>query len=147
MRKAVFFLCALFLSTMLFAQVRKIPAAVTEAFSKKYPMARDVKYDDNLINVHVKFEMDSAKMIAKYDNDGNWKETEKESTYEQLSADVKDGFQKSKYAEEWKVTETAIISMPDGSERYRLKVEKNDLLKKYLFFDKKGRLIRDALTI
>jgi hypothetical protein len=31
--------------------------------------------------------------------------------------------------------------------RYRLKVEKNDLQKKYLFFDKNGRLLKDSITI
>lgn len=147
MRKLVLFLACAFVFTASFAQVRKIPAAVTEAFSKKYPTASQVRYDDNLINVRVIFQMDSASFIAKFDNDGSWKETEKEWNFDQLSAEVKDGFQKSKYADEWKVKETAVIYMPDGIERYRLKVEKNDLLKKSLFFDKNGRLYRDALTI
>jgi len=147
MRKLFLLVAVLCLSFSAFAQVRKIPAAVTEAFTKQYPSASDVKYEDNLLNVQVHFVLDSAKMIAKYDNDGSWKETEKVSSYESLAPEVKDGFLKSKYTDEWKVKETAIILMPDGSERYRLKVEKNDLLKKYLFFDKNGKLVRDALTI
>ena len=147
MRKAVLFISIMTIAIGSFAQIRKTPVAVTEAFAKKYPVARDVRFEDNLINVQVHFVLDSVKMIAKFDNDGNWKETEKTFSYDELADEVKDGFQKSKYSNEWKVTETSIIYMPDGSERYRLKVEKNDLLKKYLFFDKSGKLIRDSLTI
>lgn len=129
------------------AQLRKIPASVTEAFARRYPMARQVEYRDLLTEVQVSFVLDSAKMLAKYNNKGDWKETDKEWTYDKLPAEVKDGFLKSKYANDWKVTEAAIIYLPDGKEHYRLKVEKNDVQKKYLFFNKMGRLLRDALTI
>lgn len=147
MRKVVVLFMALGLGIASFAQVRKIPAAVTEAFSKRYPKAQEVEYKDNLINVQVHFLSDSARMTAKFNSDGEWKETEKESEYEALPADVKDGFQKSKYSSDWKVKETAIIYMPNDEVRYRLKVEKNDVQKKYLFFDKTGKLLRDSLTI
>lgn len=135
------------LSVTSFAQVRKIPAAVTTAFEKQYPTARDVEYRDMLASIHVHFVQDSAKMTAKYSAKGEWKETEKEWSFEQLPSEVQDGFHKSKYADEWKVTETAIIYSPGGLVTYRLKVEKNDLQKKYLFFNQKGRLLRDSLTI
>jgi Putative beta-lactamase-inhibitor-like, PepSY-like len=147
MRKIFILFASFIFALSSFAQIRKIPAAVTDAFSKKYPMAQDVEYRDNLVNIQIHFVLDSAKMTAKYDADGEWKETEKEWNYEKLSQDVKDGFQKSKYATDWKVTETAVIYMPSGEERYRLKIEKNDIQKKYLFFDKNGRLVRDAMTI
>ena len=147
MRKVVVLFMALGLAIGSFAQVRKIPAAVTEAFSKKYPKAQEVEYKDNLINVQVHFLLDSVRMTAKFNSDGEWKETEKESNYNAVPADVKDGFQKSKYSSEWKVSETAIIYMPDNEVRYRLKVEKNDVQKKYLFFDKNGKLVKDSITI
>ena len=147
MRKVFILLASFIFALSSFAQIRKIPAVVTDAFAKKYPMAQEVEYRDNLVNIQISFVLDSSKMIAKYDADGEWKETEKEWSYDQLSQEVKDGFQKSKYATDWKVKETAIIYMPSGEERYRLKIEKNDIQKKYLFFDKNGRLVRDAMTI
>lgn len=147
MRKVFVLLMAVSLGTGSFAQVRKIPAAVTEAFSKRYPKAQEVEYKDNLINVQVHFLLDSARMTAKFNSDGEWKETEKDSEYDAVPAEVKDGFQKSKYSTDWKVKETAIIYMPNDEVRYRMKVEKNDVQKKYLFFDKSGKLIRDSLTI
>jgi hypothetical protein len=147
MRK-VFILLASFIFTVnSFAQLRKTPAAVTGAFEKQYPGASKVQYEDNLLNVQVHFIMDSAKMIAKYNSDGEWKETEKEFSFDNLPSDVKLGFEKSKYSVEWKVKETSVIYMPRDEIRYRVKVEKNDLQKKYLFFDKNGRLVRDSVTI
>jgi len=147
MRKAVLVVIVLVFGFSSFAQIRKTPAAVTQAFEKQYPNASKVQYEDNLINVQVYFVSDSGKMIAKYNGDGAWKETEREFNYDNLPADVKIGFDKSKYATDWKVKETAIIYLPNNEMRYRVKVEKNDLQKKYLFFDRNGRLVKDSLTI
>ena len=147
MRKVFILSVALIFAISSFAQIRKTPAAVSAAFEKQYPKATKVQYEDNLINVQVHFVLDSAKMVAKYNGDGEWKETEKEFTYDSLAAEVKSGFDKSKYAVEWKVKETSIIYLPSGEMQYRVKVQKNDLQKKYLFFDKSGRLLRDSVTI
>lgn len=147
MRRVFILSMALNFAVSSFAQIRKTPAAVSAAFEKQYPNASKVQYEDNLINVQVHFVQDSGKMIAKYNSDGEWKETEREFTYESLPADVKTGFEKSKYSVEWKVKDVAILYMPRNEVRYRVKVEKNDLQKKYLFFDKSGRLIRDSVTI
>lgn len=147
MRKVLILFVIFFSGLVSFAQIRKTPAAVTTAFAKQYPNASKVQYEDNLINVQVHFVQDSAKMIAKYNSDGEWKETERESSYDMLPAEVKLGYEKSKYSLDWKVRETALIYMPHNETRYRLKVEKNDVQKKYLFFDKNGRLIKDSLTI
>ncbi len=138
----------LFFSLLAEAQVRKIPAEVTTAFSKQYPQASQVEYKDQLKGVTVYFIQDSIKMIAKYGNDGTWKETEKPTTYEQLPSEVIEGFKKSKYADgEWKVSDAAIILVPGNTERYRIKVEKNELQKKHLLFEKNGRLIKESLTL
>lgn len=147
MRKLFILSLALVLAISSFAQLRKTPVAVTTAFEKQYPKATKVQYEDNLVNVQVHFLLDSTKMIAKYNSDGEWKETEKASSYENLSADVKGGFEKSKYSVDWKVKEASVIYLPSGDVQYRVKVQKSDLQKKYLFFDKSGRLLRDSVTI
>ena len=130
-----------------FAQIRKIPSSITTSFETQYPGAQEVEYKDILTSYHVVFTLDSLKMIAKYNNKGEWKETEQEWSFDKLQPEVQDGFQKSKYTDEWKVKETSIIILPGNAQHYRIKVEKNDLQKKYLFFSDKGRLIRESLTI
>ena len=142
---------SLFVAVMIvnlsFAQIRKIPSSITNSFEAQYPGAEEVEYKDILTSYHVIFTLDSLKMIAKYNNKGEWKETEKQWSFEKLSPEVQDGFHKSKYADEWQVKETSIIILPGNAQHYRIKVEKNDLQKKYLFFSDKGRLIRESLTI
>jgi hypothetical protein len=147
MRKGIILLVVLVLGCASYAQIRKTPAAVTAAFEKQYPNSSKVQYEDNLLNVQVYFVSDSGKMIARYNTDGIWKESERAFSYDSLPADVKVGFDKSKYAADWKVKETSVIYIPNQDIRYRVKVEKNDLQKKFLFFDRNGRLIKDSLTI
>jgi hypothetical protein len=134
------------LSSVSFAQIREIPESVKETFATQYPDADSVEYKDNIMDVHVYFTQDGEKMRAQYTNKGRWKETEKSWSFEQLPEDVKDGFSKSKYAD-WEVSDTKIVYRPGGVERYRVKVGKNDLQKKYLFFNKTGRLMEEQITI
>ena len=129
------------------AQIREIPEAVKTAFESQYPDADSVKFEDNLVNVQVSFMNDGEHFLATYSNKGDWKQTEKVWDFDRLDKEVQEGFSKSKYANDWNVKETFIIYLPDGSERYRLKVSKNDVQKKYLFFDQSGRLIRDSITL
>lgn len=129
-----------------FAQIREIPKEVDEAFSRQYPKAERAEFNDNLINVKVSFELEGDKYMATYSNKGLWKETEKEWQYDKLPQAVKDGFEKSKYAD-WQVKEAVIIYRAGGTERYRLRVEKGDIKRKNLFFNDKGRLMEEALTI
>jgi hypothetical protein len=129
------------------AQVRKIPPAVTDSFHHRYPDADKVEFHDQLTGYNIRFVLDSVPMIAKFNNKGEWHETERSWSYDSLSAEVKDGFQKSKYAAEWKVKETAILMHPDGTHQYRIKIEKNDLQKKYLYFNPTGRMIKDGMTL
>ena len=136
----------LFLSSQSFSQVTKIPPSAKENFARQYPSAQQVNWDNDLINVNARFELNGERMNAEYNNKGIWKKTEKSWTYDKLPEAVKDGFIKSKYADRG-VTETVIVYLPAEVEQYRLKVERNDLQKKYLFFNKDGRLIREAITI
>jgi len=39
------------------------------------------------------------------------------------------------------------LYLPGGSEQYRIRVRKSDVQKKYLYFNTKGRLLREAVTL
>jgi hypothetical protein len=137
-----------FISLTATAQIRDIPKEVQQTFERQYPMATQVEFKDQLVRIDVQFILDSNRYVAMYSNKGVWKETDKEWSFDQLPEDVQSGFEKSKYADdEWDVKETVVVYLPGGGEQYRIKVEKNELQKKYLFFKKKGRLIRDSITL
>ena len=139
------FVCLLaFTSTK--AQIREVPREVEQTFIRQYPEAHSATYQDHLLNVRVRFIQDGETMLATYTNKGLWKETEQEITFDQVSEEAKDGFQKSKYAE-WNVVETRKVYRPNDVVLYRIKVEKNELQKKNLLFNTKGRLQVDEITL
>ena len=128
------------------AQGDKVPEIVKETFQNQYPKADVQEYEDLLVKVVVKFTIDSSDMKATYSNKGVWKGTDKEISYSSVPVEVKDGFKKSKYAD-WDLRESTQLYLPGGSTQYRLRVKKNDLQLKYLFFNTSGRLLRTSITI
>lgn len=146
MARIILFLALILASTVSFGQIRNIPKEVTDNFEAQYPTAEQAEFKDNLVNVQVSFILDGAVMVATYTNKGLWKHTEKEWSYDKLEDEIKDGFEKSKYAD-WKVIETKIVYQPGGTERYRIKAEKNEVTKRNLFFNKSGRLTDEDITL
>lgn len=143
---AFIFIALVSFSTASFAQLRKVPAEVTSAFTKQYPTADNISYRDNLMNFQVAFTLNGEKMTAKYSVTGEWKETEKSIAVDALPKPVIEGFEKSKYVD-WEKEEAVVILHPSGTQQYRIKVGKSDIQKKNLFFTKNGRMIREAITI
>lgn len=141
-------LLGFFLAGSSHAQIREIPPIVEDAFARQYPQASHIDFKDQLVKVEVHFEQEGEKYLATYTNKGLWRGTEKEWAFEKLSDEVKTGFEKSRYADdEWEVRETAVLYLPGGTEQYRVLVAKNDVQKKYLFFNKEGRLLRTSITL
>ena len=128
------------------AQIRKIPAEVTDAFTGKYPQATSVEWRDKLSGFTATFMLDSATHIASFNNKGTWENTEISINEDELPSAVQDGFDKSKYAE-WNVSETSRIEFPDEPQQYKVAVEKSDLKKRNLYFNEEGRLLRDKITL
>ena len=129
-----------------YAQLRKIPAEVTDAFKAKYPNSNAVEWKDKLKVFQVNFEMKDEDYQARFNSKGEWQETEKFIERKKLSSDVNDGFNKSKYSD-WEVKEVSFIEKKDGTEQYRILVKKSDIEKKYLFFNESGKLVKDSITI
>ena len=137
--------CLLLLSGIAFSQLREIPRAVEETFANQYRGASNIEFKDQLSRVDVHFELDGEKMIASYTNKGLWKETQKVLSYDNLPAEVRDGLEKSKFADR-EIEDVIVLYLPGGVEQYRLKARKNDVEKKYLYFNPKGRLLRESVT-
>ena len=133
-------------STTVSAQIRKIPAAVTEAFAAKYPDAKNVSWSDKITAFQGDFDLDTHHYQASFGAGGEWKRTEKNITAAELPANVSDGLAKSKY-KDWTFKDWKDIRYDNGKHEYRLYGKKNDLQKKYLFFNEDGQLVRDAITI
>ena len=129
-----------------YAQITSIPELAKENFFKQYPDAKNVQWQNDVVNVNVRFEQDSNSLNAEYNNKGIWKWTLKDWTFDKLTTDIKDGFSKSKYASR-QLLEVKMLYLPGYVIQYRLKVEKNDIERKFLFFNTDGRLVRTTVAL
>ena len=144
MKKIFLVLFVLFAGTSLFAQIRKIPAAVTDALKQKYPEAQNVEWKDKVTYFEAQFTMGGAEMSADFSSKGEWQETEKKITYDALPEEIKDGFKKSKFSD-WTPGTVTIIIKNDKDTLYKLYVEKSSIVqKKFLYFKTDGQLDHDA---
>jgi len=139
-------LTAIFFTGVAFSQLREVPKIVEETFSNQYQGATNIDFKDQLVRVDVYFDLEGEKMVASYTNKGLWKETQKEWSYVKLPDEVKDGFEKSRFAD-WDIEDVILLYLPGGIEQYRIKTKKSDVKKKYLYFNPKGRLIRESATL
>ncbi len=145
-RFCVIFLTLFVVSSQVHSQVTSIPEQAKENFFKQYPDAKNVQWENDLVNVNARFEQDTNKMNAEYNNKGIWKRTLKEWTWDKLITDVKEGFAKSKYGT-MQVLDVKVLYLPGYVIQYRLKVSKNSVENKFLFFNTEGRLIRTTVAI
>lgn len=131
----------------LHAQVRKIPAEVTDAFKERYPHAEKVAWKDQITSFEAEFVLNDYDMTADFNSSGDWLQSEKKIKYEELPAGVKDGFSKSKYSDWEKGNSFFEINKSSEAPQYRIYVKKGAVVKKYLYFNSDGRLERESLTL
>src|SRR5690606_35679409 len=128
------------------AQLRKIPAEVTAAFSEKYPDAANVEWKDRLVGFTAGLTINDTAYLANYDNKGRSESTEYKIQPEDLPEQVNDGFEKSRYAEDWMIQNVDRIELPGEKIQYRILVPSGDIKKRNLYFNSKGRMVKDKLT-
>jgi hypothetical protein len=128
------------------AQLRKIPAEVTTAFTEKYPNATAVEWRDKLTGFTASFTQDSITYIASFGSKGDWESTEHYIDQEALPDSVKEGFSKSKYTD-WNISQVTLIELPNDEIQYRIEVGKGDIKKRNLYYNTEGRMLKDKLTL
>jgi hypothetical protein len=129
-----------------FSQSAKVPKVIQDSFTRRYPTATDVKWENEMLYYSVRFKIDDTKMIAEYEGKGVWRNSRKDWTYEKLPTVILDAFKKTKYAE-WPVNEVKIVSTPKDPELYRLTVGRDEFNRRNLYFNKTGRLVKDSFTL
>ena len=146
--KKKIFLFLLFVSFVVLsdAQIRKIPADVTDAFAQRYPHATKVEWKDKLQYFEASFELNDAEISADFSSSGEWKGSERVMNFDDLPDEVKDGFSKSKYAD-WDKKSVSEIQELGKPLQYKINIAKSDLQKKNLFFDANGKLLKDNITL
>src|SRR5688572_20565905 len=93
---AVLIIAASVFTQHVHAQLRKIPAEVTDAFKSKFPEAANVEWKDRLSSFEANFKIAETTYEARFNNKGEWQETEKVLDPLAFPGEVKVGFDKSK---------------------------------------------------
>ncbi len=127
------------------AQIRKIPAAVTQAFKEKFPEADNIIWKDKLTGFEASFVMNKIKYQTTFNTKGAWKQTETLVTEEDIPDEVQEGWERSKY-KDWELQSVSLIETTD-SKKFMLVVQKSALQKKRLYFSFNGQLLKDPITL
>ena len=143
---ALALLVSIIITTVTIAQLRKIPAKVTEAFKAQFITTEQLEWKDNITNFEAQFSQGGVSKSAKYTKEGTWIETTSVIAFEGLSAEIKNGFAKSKYAT-WEVKTVSIIEQPKKVVLYKVLVKKDEIQKHNLSFNRNGQLLKDNITI
>ena len=89
-------IAALFSVNAVYAQLRKIPAEVTNNFTEKFPDATNVEWQDQLVDFKVVFDENDKNYRVKFSNNGEWKITERIIKKDFLPTSVVKGFSLSR---------------------------------------------------
>jgi hypothetical protein len=126
------------------AQVINIPKATKDHFAKKYPDAKEVDWHNNLANYEVKFRNSKGVHRAYYHMDGTWDFTETYIEASAVPAAVTASVTKSRFSD-WKMESTSLVENNKGQKLYRLEMKKG-IEKNFVFYDKRGKEIKTAVT-
>ncbi len=146
MKQFVLLTALIFSITFCEAQIRKVPATVTEAFKEHFPGASNVSWKDKITGFEASFNLEGSRMYAKFNNDAEWEKTETVFKYEELNDDVKNGFRKSKY-NDWEIKDVRKVESKEHGILYKIEVKKNAVQKKNLLFNETGVMQKDNITI
>lgn len=140
------FAVAAFSTNVAYAQLRKIPAEVTNVFTDKFPNATNIEWQDQLVDYKATFTDDGKNYSVKFSNNGEWKITERIIKKDFLPKSVIKGFSKGEYAK-WEIKEVTIVEMPDYKKHFKITVAKNNLNKRDLLYNADGQLVKDNFTL
>lgn len=146
MKRTFFFFFFFSVTFFAGAQLGKIPAAVTDAFTARYPHATHVEWHDKLHNYVAHFKLNKCIITASFSSKGEWQGSERELDFGDLPGEVKSGFSKSRYADLEKKAAFEVQELGKPL-KYRIHIQKSGIQKKNLYFDVDGRLLKESITL
>ena len=140
------FILFLLSASVSYAQIRKIPAEVTQSLKDKYPMATEIEWKDKIRGFTATFQLNEEKHVANFTNEGIWESTETDIQEADLPEIVRDSYSKSKYAD-WEIGGVQKIVLPEEKMQYRILVIKSEFRRKNLYYNPEGKLLKDKVTL
>jgi hypothetical protein len=140
MKNVTLALCGLIAASFSYGQKVKqadVPAAVKQAFEKKFSQVKEVKWEKEDGKYEVNFEQNSHEMSAVFTSSGSLEETEVEIKASELPSAIPTYLSKNYRGA--KVKEAAKITKANGEVNYEAEVKGNDVI-----FDANGKFIKSV---
>lgn len=131
--------------TQVTAQVFNVPEKSKKHFAAMYKHATDVDWKNKVTDYDCHFKLNGIDCRANYNLDGTWNYTEKFIPASQVPAEVTEAFSKGAYRD-WEHEPVVFVENNKKQKLYRYEVKKG-IKKSYIFFDKKGKLIKENMSI
>ena len=141
-KKCLFFILAMCSTTFVNAQYGKTPAIVIDSFAAKYANATAIVWKDNNYSFQAAFKIGDSEMKSTFSSKGKWLGAETKMIYNNLPAEVKEGFMKSKYAA-IPIRDIAKLEERGKPLQDRIIVMKGTLNKTSLVFSNTGQLMSE----
>ena len=116
---------------------KDVPVAVKEAFTKAYPMEKDIDWSKDGSNYEAQYDAKQGDISVTYKSDGELVETEMDIPISSLPQGVMDYVKK--HHKNHKVKEAAKITSANGTVTYEAEVNGMDLI-----FDSKGNYLKSV---
>ncbi len=118
------------------------PKMVKDAFSKKFPTVKKVKWElENKTEWEAEFKMEGTEYSANFLEDGTWQETEHEIKRKSIPSNVKTTLDTE--FSEYKIEEAELTDTPEGSV-YEFELEKGEE-KMEVAIDTNGKVVNKEL--
>lgn len=120
----------------------QVPQKVKDAFTKKFPTAKKVKWDkENATEWEAEFKMNNTEYSANFLEDGTWKETEHEIDDKEIPQNVKSALM-SAYAG-YKIKESEMSETKDGM-LYEFEIKKGES-EMEVAIDSNGKIVKKEM--
>ncbi len=143
---AMFLVCFYLFTGAGYAQVKNIPASVTTTFKIKYPLAGHVSWITDGKGYAARFFTNGEPCTVRFTNNGDWLDETKKISFGDLRSNVKNAFSQSKFAS-WQAYEVNEIQEKNKEKQYRILIRNREEKGRYIYFDMKGQLMKEVLTM
>jgi hypothetical protein len=126
--------------------IKTVPANVATALKTKYPQASNVQWLNDDGSYAARFYMKGESCTARFNNKGEWLDETRKVSFGDLRNNVRNAFSQGKFAT-WHAHEVNTIQQKNKEIEYRILILNNNMEKRYIYYDAKGQLTKEVLTM